>query len=57
MKTLKIKWISMMLIAALTLGFSSCSQTILKPKKNKKEQQNQRSKTAKKKRTEYTHPH
>ena len=57
MKTFKTKWISMALIVALTMGFFSCSSTVLNPKRNKKEQQNQRSKIAKKKRSEFNKPH
>jgi sensor domain CHASE-containing protein len=57
MKTFKITWISITLIVALTVGFFSCSSTVLNPKRNKREQQNQRSKIAKKKRTEFNKPH
>lgn len=51
MKTLKTKWISLALIASLTMGFSACRTSYLNPKKNKKEQQKLRSNTAKKKRS------
>jgi len=57
MKTLKTKFISMVLIAALSMGFSACRTSFLKPEKNKKEQQKQRSSTAKKKRSEFRKKH
>ena len=43
----------MTLVTFFVIGFSNCSKSTYNVKRNKKEQQKQRSSTAKKKRTEY----